>query len=189
LNSTEKAFTWTNSSSSTRIDQLWAFNDLFLGLLAADIIEIDTLIKSVYDIVLASFDLIHLTSNYNLAKIKKNQAKRTIFLYDETKELDFNIILQSEYWSDEVLDDLKGWCEMIDGNQEKMLASLFDKPFSKIKIDQLLTEDKKARHLWTEQDDINMRQKISLRTTLAKKAKTDTHLLKTGLLVQTQTTN
>ncbi|CAG8795683.1 15036_t:CDS:1, partial [Gigaspora margarita] len=38
-------------------------------------------------------------------------------------------------------------CEMIDGNQGKMLASLLDKPFSKIKINQLLTRDEKARRL------------------------------------------
>ncbi|CAG8698184.1 25997_t:CDS:2 [Gigaspora margarita] len=90
LNPTKKAFTWTNSFSSTRIDQIWASNYLSSELLAADITEMDTLTGSDYNIVLVLLDLIPLTSNYNLIKIKKNQAKRTIFLYNDAKEDDWN---------------------------------------------------------------------------------------------------
>ncbi|CAG8799630.1 35309_t:CDS:2 [Gigaspora margarita] len=86
LNLTEKAFTWINGFSSTKINQIWVSNNLSLGLLAANITEMDMFTGSDYVIVLASLHLIHLTSNCTLMKIKKNQVKRTIFLYDEAKD-------------------------------------------------------------------------------------------------------
>ncbi|CAG8655637.1 23305_t:CDS:2, partial [Gigaspora rosea] len=70
LNLSEKAFTWSNSSTN--------------------IIEMDIFTRSNHDIVSASLDLSHLISNCNLSKIKKNQAKRTNFLYDKAKKDDWN---------------------------------------------------------------------------------------------------
>ncbi|CAG8750619.1 25221_t:CDS:2 [Gigaspora margarita] len=179
---------WLNKNN-----QIWASNNLSLGLLAADIIEIDTLTRSDHDIVLNVIESSILTAahkNIPKKKITNTNSKgkklkglqipkvdlnalRSL-LCKINKELDLNITLQSEYWSDEVLDNLKAELEQA---RIKIINDRISE--SKIKIDQLLTRDKKARHLWTEQDDINTRQKIFSRTISVKKAQTDTYLLRT----------
>ena len=87
----------------------------------------------------------------------------------------------AESWTRKLIDDLKGWwrilqarraseleirnrkeieesiekrCQMIDGKQGKMLISLLDKPTKKIKIDQLIKDEKNGRKLLIEADEV-----------------------------------
>ncbi|CAG8854030.1 18117_t:CDS:1, partial [Gigaspora margarita] len=84
------------------------------------------------------------------------------------QKLNIEITSIDKQWSSELIQDLKEWwiilsqkdkadrnhtklkeiqekinnrCELIDGKQDKILASLLDKPFSKIKIDRLVKEE------------------------------------------------
>ena len=87
----------------------------------------------------------------------------------------------AQNWTQELVDDLKGWwrilqarraseleiekrkeiedsiekrCQMIDGKQGKMLISLLDKPSKKIKIDRLIKEADGSRKLFIEADEV-----------------------------------
>ncbi|CAG8855233.1 40237_t:CDS:1, partial [Gigaspora margarita] len=58
----------------SRIDQIWATEDLLKGMRGADILD--------HAIIFALINLDHLTFNNNIAETKAKGIKRTVYLYD-----------------------------------------------------------------------------------------------------------
>ncbi|CAG8754470.1 6816_t:CDS:10, partial [Gigaspora margarita] len=112
------------------------------------------------------------------AALKKEM---TLSIREINKKLNIEIASVGEQWLSELIQNLKGWwmilsqkdktnknyaklkkiqerindrCEMIDGKQDKILASLLDKPFNKIKINKLVKENGLQRSLLLERDEI-----------------------------------
>ncbi|CAG8808493.1 22253_t:CDS:1, partial [Gigaspora margarita] len=84
----EKKCTWSNTSTSTRIDQIWVSEELTHGLLEAGIIDMSMTTESDHDIITMCLNLSHLITNSGTAIVKRKAVKRTVFLYKEVKEED-----------------------------------------------------------------------------------------------------
>ncbi|CAG8818957.1 39932_t:CDS:2, partial [Gigaspora margarita] len=108
-----------------------------------------------------------------IRKEKKNQTQKIDTVLREemiqgireiNKKLNIEIASIGEYWSNkadknhaklkEIQERINDRCEIINGKQGKMLASLLDKPFNKIKIDRLVKENGLQRSLLLERDKI-----------------------------------
>ncbi|CAG8812127.1 15821_t:CDS:2 [Gigaspora margarita] len=79
----EKKCTWSNTSTSTRIDQVWVSEGLTHGLLEAGIMDMSMTIESDHDIITMCLNLSHLIANLGIAIVKRKAVKRTVFLYEE----------------------------------------------------------------------------------------------------------
>ncbi|CAG8770390.1 32535_t:CDS:1, partial [Gigaspora margarita] len=69
--------------------QIWVSEELTHGLLEAGIIDISMTTESEHDIITMCLNLNHLTTNSGTAIVKKKAVKRTVFLYEEAKEEDW----------------------------------------------------------------------------------------------------
>src|SRR6185437_12780085 len=81
-----KKFTWSNTSTSTRIDQIWVSEGLTHGLVEAEIIDMSMTTESDHDIITTCLNLSHFTTNSGTAIVRRKAVKRTVFLYEEAKE-------------------------------------------------------------------------------------------------------
>ena len=80
-------YSWSGQGVETRIDQIWVSEDLKYGVLAADIVEADTITASDHAIVTANITMKHVVQLHSAAAERKKEISRNIYLYDEaTKE-------------------------------------------------------------------------------------------------------
>ena len=121
-----KKCTWSNTSTSTRIDQIWVSEGLTHGLLEAGIMDMSMTTESDYDIITMCLNLSHLTTNSGTAVVKRKAVKRTVFLYEEAKEEDWE---QYRVELDRILKNKKalGLCEkqIIHENEQDHLDEIW----------------------------------------------------------------
>ena len=89
LHLTEEAYTWSNQETATRIDYIWLSETLALGLQKANIEEAEDLTNSDHKIITAEIWIEHITANCSEAEIKRKDRTRTIYLYEEAKQEDW----------------------------------------------------------------------------------------------------
>jgi exonuclease III len=86
INPRSKEYSWTNGEVSTRIDYIWISEDLSYGLIESELHEMDIYTCSDHKVVMAEIELNHLLSVASVADIKRFQNTRTIFLYEDASE-------------------------------------------------------------------------------------------------------
>ena len=89
LNPITSEFTWSNGHTETRIDQIWVSEMLIGSLHAANIIDMSTCTESDHNSIDMLLDLSSFISKASSASAKRKSQKRTIFLYDEASEDDW----------------------------------------------------------------------------------------------------
>ncbi|CAG8854597.1 38383_t:CDS:2, partial [Gigaspora margarita] len=77
--------TWLQKQSFTDI-----YQELAHGLLEAGIIDMSMTTESDHDIITTYLNLSYLTTNSGIAIVKRKAVKRTVFLYEEVKEEDWD---------------------------------------------------------------------------------------------------
>ncbi|CAG8769407.1 20456_t:CDS:1, partial [Gigaspora rosea] len=68
----------------------------------------------------------------------------------------------------QIEEDIEKRCQMIDGDQERMLASLLEKPFKCAIIDKIIESSNNSRTLISEPLQVKEKQEISFRNNLGK---------------------
>jgi hypothetical protein len=86
MHPTEQRYTWSNSETATRIDYIWVSEGLVSGLQKAEIEDIEEITESDHKIVTAEIWIRHMTAKNSKAEVKRKGQSRTIYLYDKTKE-------------------------------------------------------------------------------------------------------
>jgi hypothetical protein len=89
LHPTEEAYTWSNQETATRIDYIWLSETLAAGLQNAKIEEAEGLTDSDHKIITTEIWIEHIIANCSEANIKRKGQTRTIYLYEEAKQEDW----------------------------------------------------------------------------------------------------
>jgi hypothetical protein len=89
LHPTERAYTWSNQEAATRIDYIWLSETMAAGLQEANIEEAEGITGSDHRILTTVIWLEHVIANQSCAEIKRKDQMRTIYLYEEAKQEDW----------------------------------------------------------------------------------------------------
>ena len=89
LHLTEKTYTWSNCDAATRIDYIWLSEALASGLQKANIEEAEGLTDSDHKIITTEIWVGHIIANSSSANIRQKDQTRTIYLYKEAKQEDW----------------------------------------------------------------------------------------------------
>jgi exonuclease III len=86
MHPTSQEFTWSNGEAATRIDYIWISEELASGLQKAEIEDAEGITESDHKIVRTEIWIKHMTSGNSKAEIKRKRQSRTVYLYDQAKE-------------------------------------------------------------------------------------------------------
>jgi len=86
MHPTSQEYTWSNGEAATRIDYIWVSEELASGLQEAEIEEAEEITESDHKIIRAEIWIKHLTAKINKAEVKRKRQSRTLYLYDQAKE-------------------------------------------------------------------------------------------------------
>ncbi|CAG8662315.1 4134_t:CDS:2, partial [Paraglomus occultum] len=86
LNPLERAYTWSSCEAATRIDYIWLSEALTSGLQGASIEEAEGLTDSDHSVVLIKVWMGHIIANSSRAEVKRKDQTRTIYLYEEASQ-------------------------------------------------------------------------------------------------------
>ncbi|CAG8799805.1 12810_t:CDS:2, partial [Gigaspora rosea] len=89
LNPHGKDYTWSRGDLKTRIDYIWVTEKLAMELKEAKVEDMTVYTGSDHNSPVAEIKLKHLTSNYSKAAAKKKGFTRSVFLYKEAKQEDW----------------------------------------------------------------------------------------------------
>ncbi|CAG8810490.1 19958_t:CDS:1, partial [Gigaspora margarita] len=106
--------------------QIWLSEGLTHSLLEAEIIDMSIITESDHNIITMCLNLSHLITNSGIAIVKRKAIKRTVFLYEEAKEEDWE---QFRVELDRILKNKKalGLCEkqIMHGNEQDHLDEIW----------------------------------------------------------------
>ena len=89
MHSTSQEFTWSNGEAATRIDYIWLSEGLASGLQKAEIEDAEGITESDHKIIKTEVWIKHITAKNSKAEVKRKRQSRTIYLYDQAKEEDW----------------------------------------------------------------------------------------------------
>jgi hypothetical protein len=89
LHLTERTYTWSNQEAATRIDYIWLSETIAAGLQEASIEEAEDITSSDHKIVTTVIWLEHIIANQSCAETKCKVQMRTMYLYEEAKQEDW----------------------------------------------------------------------------------------------------
>ena len=90
INPESKEVSWSSRGSGSRIDYIWITEELANGLYEAEIQLMDICTNSDHNAVVAKIELDHLITPYSAAKIRKENMKRTVIMYDKATKEDWD---------------------------------------------------------------------------------------------------
>src|SRR6185436_9445679 len=85
----ERVYTWSNHEAATRIDYIWLSETLALGLQKATIEEAENLTDNDHKVLITEIWVGHMIANQSCAEVKRKDQTRTIYLYKEAKQEDW----------------------------------------------------------------------------------------------------
>src|SRR6185436_9959982 len=107
MHPTNQEYTWSNGEAATRIDYIWISEELASGLQKAEIEEAEEITKSDHKIIRAEIWIKHMMTKNNKAEIRRKRQSRTLYLYDQAKEEDWENYALELYKRLEVKETLK----------------------------------------------------------------------------------
>src|ERR1043165_5850740 len=86
MHPTNQEYTWSNGEAATRIDYIWISEGLASGLQKAEIEEAEEVTESDHKIIRAEIWIKHMIAPNSKAEVRKRRQSRTLYLYDQAKE-------------------------------------------------------------------------------------------------------
>jgi hypothetical protein len=173
MNPIGRQYTWSNGEAATRIDYIWISDGLVSGLQKAEIEEVEDITKSDHKIVIAEIWIKHMTATKSKAEIKKRRQSRTVYLYDQTKQEDWENYaqeLKKRLEIKEVLKNIrkeeqneKSKAERINNIWdiiEEAIITAANKHIPKKKVFNTVTNKRRSQKEWQQEENIIKLQKI-----------------------------
>src|SRR6185295_12888050 len=110
MHPTSQEYTWSNGEAATRIDYIWISEELASGLQKAEIKEAEEITESDYKIIRAEIWIRHMMAKSSKAEIRRKRQSRTLYLYEQAKEENWESYaqeLQKQLESKEILKSIK----------------------------------------------------------------------------------